>query len=70
MKEFAKWLVTSTIHTEQSFACERAMEEAFKAGMLASADIAWTSDGIPSHGYDEGREDAAEEIREAAKDGG
>jgi len=41
--------------------------EAFKAGMLAAADIAWTSEGIPSHGYDEGREDAADEIREAAK---
>jgi len=72
MKTFDEWWNENW--TEQEYAgCKKCTEAAFKAGMLAAADIVWPAGSTLSSydiydDYGAGKEQAAKDIREAANE--
>jgi len=68
MKLFDDWIkAAGGIPPKRKFTCEDVLEDAFRAGMLAAADIAWPKDGYVLDDYDEGKQQASMDIREAAE---
>ena len=67
MKLFDEWVTEAAYDVVGDEA--EAMMEAFRAGMLAAADIAWPKDGeaYVLDDYDEGKQQASMDIREAAE---